>query len=602
VGSVNSISFHHNTIYGCGADPHATALETALCSQTFNATSYAAGSISTFVNGATVGIAPMNNHPFNLNGGGNVWMQYNAFVHLAGRGFVESASNYSNRTEYIDHNYVEGMNYFPTQWAQVASIVCTANCSSPGIGNPTTETITTLAPHGIPIGGYGSMVLAGMPGGSWGNTTWTVWGIDATHLGMNGVTNPGDYVWSSGAYPTLTEEAEHAEFFEEGYSPSAGATYNGTITGNTLTINSLTSGTVAIGQYITPAGTSNAVVVGSISGNVLTVSSVTSGALAVGQYVTGSGIPQNTYIATGSGSSWTLTQAPASAVGSETITGYISIPSPTYITAGSGSTWTLNQSLANPVTGNMVNPLHAGNVTTTYVSYNTFLWPASQSDVGEATIYESCGTENAGVPFCTFAGSIDHNVAITNLIPNGTLRRVAASNALLGLEHGDYVNLAIHDNWIDPTGSAYCMVGEGGDSGSNVTVYNNVNLLLANDPNINIFGSYAVTGFISGTAANTQAENGIPYNPTTGIATVNVPVMPAGLTTGTPIELTSVTVSQGHNYLNWFFPVVAVTGANQFTVNAGTGYPGLLNYPTPGMKLTATVQGTQLNCYGNNLY
>ena len=64
----------------------------------------------------------------------------------------------------------------------------------------------------------------------------------------------------------------------------------------------------------------NADFVGSISGNVLTVSSVTSGALAANMYLIGTGIDAGTYIVSGAGTTWYLNQS-LTATGSITITG-----------------------------------------------------------------------------------------------------------------------------------------------------------------------------------------------------------------------------------------------------------------------------------------
>ena len=49
-----------------------------------------------------------------------------------------------------------------------------------------------------------------------------------------------------------------------------------------------------------------AVIVGSISGTTLSVASVSSGALAIGQKITGTGLAKNTYITAGSGTTWTV--------------------------------------------------------------------------------------------------------------------------------------------------------------------------------------------------------------------------------------------------------------------------------------------------------
>jgi hypothetical protein len=56
----------------------------------------------------------------------------------------------------------------------------------------------------------------------------------------------------------------------------------------------------------TLALTNSAVFVGSISATTLTVSSVTSGTITIGQYITGTGVTDGTYITAGSGLSWTV--------------------------------------------------------------------------------------------------------------------------------------------------------------------------------------------------------------------------------------------------------------------------------------------------------
>lgn len=589
----NSLGFYNNTVYGCGGDSNATALETALCSQTFNATSYAAGSISTFINGAKVGVAPVDNAVAHYNGNGSLWIENNAFLHIPGRVFLNNYNNITTHVEYNDHNYYEGFVYYQPQWAQVSSVVCSANCASPALGSPTTETVTTLAPHGIPVGSYASVNFNSAAGG-W-SSSWSMQATDATHLVFNSTTNPGDYVWASGAYPTIGTEPEHAEIQEDGYSENIAATYTGSITGNTLTVSSVTSGAVAVGQYVTANSGADATITGSIGGNVLTVSSVTSGALAIGQVITGTGIPTGTVIATGSGTSWTLSQAPASAVGSETINAYITIPGGTYITAGSGSTWTLSQSLPNPVSGLMENPLGAGNTININWSYNTVLWPASQAPIGETTFYISCGAGNLGVPMCTFSGSLDHNVIVTNIANLG--RPTATVNAIASINYSNYVNLSLHDNWVDPTGASDCWGTEESDYGSNVTFANNTNLLNAADPYVNAPQSASIIPFSAGTSAFTQAESGVSYNSTTGVITVTTN-LPLPATVGEQVELEDIKVSQGYNYLVGFFNIASISG-NTFTVQGGTGYPGVMISPSPGAIL-ADGNKNPLICSGHN--
>ena len=83
-----------------------------------------------------------------------------------------------------------------------------------------------------------------------------------------------------------------------------------------------------VGDYVTISGV-GAVFVGSISGTTLTVTSVTSGTIAIGQTISGTGITAGTTITNGSGLSWTVSSSQT--VASTTITTTIGgIPSTTF--------------------------------------------------------------------------------------------------------------------------------------------------------------------------------------------------------------------------------------------------------------------------------
>ena len=136
-------------------------------------------------------------------------------------------------------------------------------------------------------------------------------------------------------------------------SSPATAVFRGSISGTTLTVSAISSGTIAIGQQVfgvsvsgetvITAGTgptytvsvsqtvaaenmssaaTGATVTGSISGTVLTVTAVTTGVLHIGQTVTGAGIAANTMITafgTGSGATGTYTISSSQTVSSTTI-------------------------------------------------------------------------------------------------------------------------------------------------------------------------------------------------------------------------------------------------------------------------------------------
>ncbi|NDF96374.1 MAG: hypothetical protein EB107_11175, partial [Proteobacteria bacterium] len=76
------------------------------------------------------------------------------------------------------------------------------------------------------------------------------------------------------------------------------AQFSGSISGTTLTVDAVTSGTIAVGQKLAGAA---ADFTGSIIGNTLTVSAVSSGTLAVGQTIYGLGVPPGTRITAGPG-------------------------------------------------------------------------------------------------------------------------------------------------------------------------------------------------------------------------------------------------------------------------------------------------------------
>ena len=76
-----------------------------------------------------------------------------------------------------------------------------------------------------------------------------------------------------------------------------------------------------VGNTLTAALVSKAVFTGSISGTALTVSSVTSGTIAIGQTLTGTGVTAGTTITAGSGLSWTVSASQT--VGPITINGNV---------------------------------------------------------------------------------------------------------------------------------------------------------------------------------------------------------------------------------------------------------------------------------------
>lgn len=169
-----------------------------------------------------------------------------------------------------------------------------------------------------------------------------------TASGLVGIVDNGKNVY-------IVDEAYRYTWF---ISNPSSATFTGSISGTTLTVTSVLSGTIAVGQaifgvnvslntVITALGTgaggvgtytvsnsqttasttinSNAapaIVTGSISGTTLTVTSVTSGTLQIGQTIEGTGVTNGTIIkafGTGSGGAGTYTVSASQTVSSTTI-------------------------------------------------------------------------------------------------------------------------------------------------------------------------------------------------------------------------------------------------------------------------------------------
>ena len=190
----------------------------------------------------------------------------------------------------------------------------------------TTGAVTLSGTLGVPNGGTGSYSLA-LNNLLVGNNTGALQVIAPT------TTN------------NVLKVSTTSASFTGGISSTTGAIFVGSITGNTLTVSSVTSGTIAIGQILTGAGVTSGtnIIAGSgttwtvsptygspitsvtftASVSTLTVSGVT-GTIAVGQVVTGTGVTSGTTITSGSGSSWTVTPYYSGSVGPVAMTSAVS--------------------------------------------------------------------------------------------------------------------------------------------------------------------------------------------------------------------------------------------------------------------------------------
>ena len=141
-------------------------------------------------------------------------------------------------------------------------------------------------------------------------------------LGDQAVVTAGISNGSGGAGTILNVTAVTSGTLAKGQTVTGGTISGGTVitaqlsgtTGGigTYSVNNsqLVAGGTAVTANIVASAfvgkTGPAVAVGSISGTALTITSVTSGILAVGQIITGTGIASGTYITAGSGLSWTV--------------------------------------------------------------------------------------------------------------------------------------------------------------------------------------------------------------------------------------------------------------------------------------------------------
>ena len=265
------------------------------------------------------------------------------------------------------------------------------------------------------------------------------------------------------------------------------------------------------------------------------------------------------------------------------------------------TTWTLNQAPGD-VNGAMVSPYFtvgaSGAAHNLQISYNTVLMtPSTASNSNTAIWYVSTGAPNYGVPMAQFTGSVDHNVMVNDLTPSYSHR---STSALVEFAYNAMGTFSVAKNYVDPTGAFYCWPQLEEDPSVATNFTGNVNMLNASDPYVNQQDNYAVVPYVAGTSTNTQAENGISYNASTGLVTVRLSnnAMPAAITVGSQVILTGTSVDNGFNYLAGSHTVTSIAG-NTFTFAVGTGYPGTSTGGAP--NVTPYGSGTSAQgCYGHN--
>jgi hypothetical protein len=143
------------------------------------------------------------------------------------------------------------------------------------------------------------------------------------------------------------------------------------ITSATLTSNIIVSGFTS--------KTGPAIIVGSISGTTLTVTSVSSGTLAIGQRITGTGVSAYTYITAGSGSTWTVSVSQTVGAGSTITASYsVILTFATQASAPTASKWYRIKDSNNPLYNGLYYAVASttGNITLSY-EYDPGTWNAA---------------------------------------------------------------------------------------------------------------------------------------------------------------------------------------------------------------------------------
>jgi len=202
--------------------------------------------------------------------------------------------------------------------------------------------------------------------------------------------------------------------------------------------------------------TGPAIVVGSISGTTLTVASVTSGTLAIGQGITGTGITANTYIVGGAGLSWTLNNSQTVGAGTTITAGHaVVLNFPTQASAPTSSRWYEVKGNTNPLYNGIYYAVASTTGTITLAYPND---PGTWSSATETTIdglTTSAITESLG-----FSKPFPGNSATT-------LR--------LGYPRGADAQITVRISTCRATGHDFLDIGTGSYSTTNypVTIYGN---------------------------------------------------------------------------------------------------------------------------------
>jgi hypothetical protein len=216
------------------------------------------------------------------------------------------------------------------------------------------------------------------------------------------------------------------------------------------TTHNLTSRAMTAAIRISSFGskTGPAIVVGSISTTTLTVASVTSGTLAIGQKITGTGIAAGTYITAGSGTSWTVSVSQTVGSGTTITASYqVTLNIPTLASAPTTSVW-------YQISGN-TNPLYNGlyycvKSTTSSVTLN---YPYDPGTWSTATV--------------TIIDRQSASATSTTLGFSKPFPTASATTLRLGYPKGTEAQITVRISTCRATGHDFLDIGTGGYSTTN---------------------------------------------------------------------------------------------------------------------------------------
>ncbi len=222
------------------------------------------------------------------------------------------------------------------------------------------------------------------------------------------------------------------------------ASFTGARTATTLTVSSIT-GSLYVGSHLFGTGYESAVVTGSVTDNVLTVTAVTSGTLAVGNYLTGViAMPTGTRIAallTGSGGVGTyLLNVPDGttfSIASTTITGY-GVYILDQLTGTAGGAGTYKTSTSGNLTSRAMTARHTSRIKTLIAGTYNFQWSGQFSNLDNATQDSYVWIRKNSVDIAGSTGRIGMLQRKSAGIPNTS---VVGWNYYINLNANEYIEL-----------------------------------------------------------------------------------------------------------------------------------------------------------------